>query len=84
MEAFCMFLTLSSLVGPQILFISQPQPFQNETACVRALPKLEGAVTRLVRYDASTLELFGTTVGGPPKAGYFVSASECRSAAPVP
>ena len=79
METFYMFMTLSSLVAPQVLFIGQPQSFKNESACVRALPKMEAAVTRLIRYDASTLELFGTTVGGPLKPGYFVSGSECRA-----
>ena len=75
-----MFLTLSSLAAPQVLFIGQPLSWKSESACVRALPRMEDAVTRLIRYDASALELFGTTVGGPLKPGYFVSASACTSA----
>ena len=47
--------------------------------CAR-IAKDEDAVTRLIRYDASALELFGTTVGGPLKPGDFVSASACTSA----
>ncbi len=84
METFYMFVTLSSLAAPQVLFMSQPQPWENESACERALPKMEGAVTRLIRYDASALGLFGTTAGGPLRPGYFVTASECRSAEVVP
>ena len=80
-EKFYMSLTLSSLTGPQVLFISQPKPWRNELACVRALPRMEGAVTRLIRYDASALDLFGTA-GISLKPGYFVSGSECRSAEP--
>lgn len=75
-----MVLTLSSIVAPQVLFFGQAQPWKNQAECVRALPKMEGAVTRLIRYNASTLELFGTTVGGPLQPGYFVSGSACRSA----
>ena len=83
MEKFHMLLTLSSLTGPQVLFVTQPQRWKNELACVSALPKLEDAVARLVRYDASALELFGTTTAGISlKPGYFVSVSECRSAEP--
>ena len=82
METFYMFLTLSSLVAPQVVFISQPQPWTNKLACVRALPRMESAVSRLIRHDASTLELFGTTTGGSLNPGYFVSGSECRSATP--
>lgn len=83
MERFHMFLTLSSLTGPQVLFVTQPQRWKNELACVSALPKLEDAVARLIRYDASALELFGATTDGVSlKPGYFVSGSECRSAEP--
>ena len=86
METFYMSLTLSSLTGPQVLFISQPKPWKNELACVRALAKMEDVVTRLIRYDASALDLFGTTSGHHPlKPGYFVSEAECsRSAEPGP
>jgi hypothetical protein len=80
METFCMFLTLSSLVAPQMVFISQPQPWTSQSECVRALPKMEGAVARLIRYDASALKLFGTTIGGLPNPTYFVSSSECKPA----
>ena len=81
MERFHMFLTLSSLTGPQVLFVTQPQRWKNELACVSALPKMEDAVARLIRYDASALELFGTTTaGGSLKPGYFVSEAECRPA----
>ena len=79
METFYMFLTLSALGAPQALFISQPQSWKSDLACERALPKMESAVTRLIRYDASALGLFGTTTGGPIKSNYFVTASECRS-----
>lgn len=84
MEAFYMVLTLSSLTAPQVIFFSHPQPWQNEAACTRALPRMEGAVTRLIRYDASALELFGSVTGGPLNPGFFVSASECFSAGPNP
>ncbi len=85
METFYMSLTLSSLTGPQVLFISQPKRWKNKLACVRALTRMEGAVTRLIRYDSSTLDLFGTTTGHPLKPGYFVSESECsRFAEPGP
>jgi len=84
METFYMSLTLSSLTGPQVLFISHPKEWKNESACVRALGKMEGAVTRLIRYDASALDLFGTRTGGSLKPGYFVSESECRHAEPWP
>jgi hypothetical protein len=82
METFYMSVTLSSITGPQVLFISQPKPWKNELACVRALPRMEGAVTRLIRYDTSALDLFGTGIGISLKPGYFVSGSECRSAEP--
>ncbi|HSC42600.1 MAG TPA: hypothetical protein VLH17_10015, partial [Candidatus Binatia bacterium] len=85
METFFMSLTLSSLTGPQVLFVSQPKPWKNELACVHALPRMEGAVSRLIQYDASALDLFGTTTGHPLKPGYFVSEAECsRSAEPGP
>lgn len=84
METFYMVLTLSSLTTPNTLFLSQPEPWANELACVQALPKMEGAVSRLIRYDASALELFGTVTGGPPNPSYFVSASECWPARPRP
>lgn len=84
METFYMLLTLSSLTGPRLLFMTQPHPWKNELACVRALPRMEGAVARLISYDASALELFGITAGGSLKLGYFVSGSECRSAEPAP
>ncbi len=61
-----------------------PMPWSNELACERALPTMEGAVTRLIRYDASALELFGTTTGGPLNPGFFVSTAECWSAEPRP
>lgn len=80
METFYMSLTLSSLTGPQVLFISQPKLWKNELACVRALTRMEGAVTRLIQYDASALDLFGTTTGHSLKPGYFVSEAECRLA----
>lgn len=80
METFYMVLTLSSLTAPQTVFFSHPTPWKNESACVRALPRMEGAVTRLIRYDASALELFGTITGGPLSPGSFVSYSECWSA----
>jgi hypothetical protein len=79
-----MFLTLSSLVAPQALFIGEPRPFESESACVRELPKMEGAVDRLIHYDVSALELFGTMIGGPIRSGYFVSASECMAAGTSP
>jgi hypothetical protein len=82
METFYMSVTLSSITGPQVLFISQPKPWKNELACVRALPRMEGAVTRLIRYDASALDLFGTGTGISLKPGYFVSGSECMPAEP--
>ena len=82
METFYMSVTLSSITGPQVLFISRPKPWKNELACMRALPRMEGAVTRLIRYDASALDLFGTGTGVSLKPGYFVSGSECRSAEP--
>ncbi|HET7849739.1 MAG TPA: hypothetical protein VFL51_11830 [Pseudolabrys sp.] len=85
MKTFSMSLTLSSLTGPQVVFVSQPRPWKNELACVRALPRMEGAVSRLIQYDASALDLFGTTNGHPLKPGYFVSEAECsRSAEPGP
>ena len=84
METFYMSLTLSSLTGPQVLFVSQPRPWKNELACMHALPSMEGAVSRLIRYDASALDLFGTTTAHPLKPGYFVSGAECRHADPSP
>ena len=84
METFYMVLTLSSLTVPQVQFFSHPRLWKSEAACVRALPKMEGAVTRLIRYDASTLELLGTITGGPLNPGFFVSNSECWSAEPRP
>lgn len=84
MQTFYMALTLSSLTTPNTLFLSHPEPWANELACVRALPRMEGAVSRLIRYDASALELFGTVTGGPLNPGFFVSASECWSAEPRP
>ncbi len=84
MDKFYMLLTLSSLTGPQVVVTTQPQRWQNELACVSALPRLEGAVARLIRYDTSTLELFGITTSGAVKPGYFVSGSECRSAPDAP
>ena len=83
METFYMVLTLSSLVGPQVQFLSHPQQWQSELACRHALPRMEGAVTRLLRFDASTVELLGIT-SGSLNAGYFVSASSCASAEPSP
>jgi len=56
----------------------------NQTACVQELPRMEAAVARLIRYDASTLALFGTVTGGPLNSGLFVTASECWSAEPLP
>jgi hypothetical protein len=84
METFYMVLTLSSLTAPQAQFFSHPIPWKSETACVRALPRMEGAVTRLIRYDASALELLGTITGGPLNRGFFVSTSACWSAEPRP
>ena len=75
-----MLLTLSSVFAPDAVFISHPQWWMNEMACQRELPRMEGALAQLIQYDSSTLELFGTTIGGPLNRGYFVSASECRSA----
>jgi hypothetical protein len=80
METFYMVLTLSSLTAPQVTFFSHPRQWNNELACERALPRMEAAVTRLIRYDASTLELFGTTTGGPLNPGFFVSFAGCWSA----
>jgi len=81
METFYMMLTLSSLSAPQVLFFSQPRIWDNELACVHALPRMESAVDRLIRDDGAALELFGATTGalGP---GHFVSAAVCLSAAP--
>ena len=84
MQTFYMFLTLSSLTAPQMLFISQPHPWKDEFACEQALPKMEAAVTRLIRFDVSTLDLFGTTTGGPVKPDYFVTVAECRPEEPGP
>lgn len=84
METFYVFLTLSSLTGPQVMFISPPHRWRDNLACSRELPKIEDAVSRLIRYDESALELFGTIVGGPIKPGYFVSASRCMSGEPSP
>lgn len=81
MESFYMMLTLSSLTAPQVLFFASPRMWENELACVRALPRMESAVIRVIRNDGSALELFGATTGalGP---SYFVSASVCLSAQP--
>jgi hypothetical protein len=84
MDTFYMLLTLSSLTGPQVVVMTQPQRWQNELACVSALPRLEGAVARLVRYDTSALALFGITTSGALHPGYFVTGSECRSAPDAP
>ncbi len=84
METFYMVLTLSSLTTPHVLFLSHPELWADKLACVRALPRMEGAVARLIRYDASALELFGTITGGPLNPGFFISASECWSADPLP
>ena len=80
MQTFYMVLTLSSLAAPKVLFFSHPLPWTNEFACQRELPRMEAAVTRLIRYDASALTLFGETAGDSLDRGYFVSASECWSA----
>lgn len=77
METFYMLLTLSSVAAPHVLFFSQPQPWKNELECRRALPKMESAVTRLMRYDPSALKLFGTITGGPLNPSYFVSYYQC-------
>lgn len=77
METFYMVLTLTSVAAPDVLFFSQPQPWQNELECRRALPKMESAVTRLMRYDPSALKLFGTITGGPLNPSYFVSYYQC-------
>lgn len=82
METFYIVLTLSSLTTPNALFFSHPEPWENQSACVRALPKMEGAVARPIRYDATSVELFGTVIGGPLNAGSFGTSSECRSAEP--
>ncbi len=58
MQAFYVFLTLSSLTGPQVLFVSQPQPGTDPLACLRSLKKVEGVVGRIIQYDAPALELF--------------------------
>jgi len=79
MEAFYMMLTLSSLTAPQVLFFSPPRLWENELACVRALPRMESAVLRLIRHDGSALELFGATTG-TLSPSYFVSTSVCLSA----
>ncbi len=84
MEAFYMVLTLSSPAGPDVLLFSHPQRWTNELACRRALPRMEAAVTRLIRIDAAALNLFGETAGGPLNRGYFVTASACWSAEPSP
>ena len=84
METFYMVLTLSSLTSPQVLFFSHEMPWKDEVACVSALPRMEGAVTRLIRYDASALELLGTLTGGPLNRGFFVSTSACFSTQPRP
>ena len=84
MQNFFMMLTLSSLTGPQVVFITHPQFWENKSACVSALPKMESAVTRLIGYDAAVLDLLGATAGGVPKIGYFVSASACHLAEPNP
>ena len=80
METFYMVLTLSSLTASQVLFLGHPRPCKNKSACVRALPTIEGAVTRLIRYDASALEPLGTIAGGPLNRDFFVSTSACWSA----
>jgi hypothetical protein len=82
MEAFFVFLTLSSLTGPQVRFISQ-RPWNDSLSCARALPKMENVVARIARHDSAALELIGTVVGGPIKPGYFVTASECRKSPPA-
>ena len=84
METFYMVVTLSSLTAPHTLFYSHPERWVNQTACVHELPRMEAAVARLIRYDASTLALFGTVTGGPLNSGLFVTASECWSAEPLP
>jgi hypothetical protein len=84
MDTFYVLLTLSSLTGPQLVLTTQPQRWQNELACVSALPRLEGAVARLISYDTSALELFGITTSGALNPGYFISGSECRSALEAP
>lgn len=63
--------------GTACAVFSQPQPWQNELECRRALPKMESAVTRLMRYDPSALKLFGTITGGPLNPSYFVSYYQC-------
>ncbi len=82
METFYMLLTLSSLAAPQVLFFSNPHPWPNELACQRALPRMEAAVTMLIRHDPSELKLFGEISGDLLNHGYFVSASECKCADP--
>lgn len=81
MEPFYTLLTLSSLTAPQVLFFSPPKLWENELACVRALPRMEHAVIRIIRDDGAALELFGATTGvlGP---SYFVSSGMCLSAGP--
>ncbi len=49
MEAFYMVLTLSSLTASQqVLFYSRAKLWESELACERALPRMEGAVARLI------------------------------------
>ena len=79
MEPFYMLLTLSSLTAPQVLFFSAPRMWENELACVRALPRMESAVIQVIRHDGSALELFGATTG-PLGSSYFVTAAVCLSA----
>lgn len=80
MEAFYMVLTLSSLTASQqVLFYSRAKLWESELACERALPRMEGAVARLIQYDSSALELLGTT-SGSVNSSYFVTAFECQAA----
>ena len=74
---YMMAVTLSSLTSPSATFLSRPAQWDSQAACVKALPRMGNAVTRLIQYDATALELFGTVAGGPPDRSHFVSAMEC-------
>lgn len=82
MPTFYILVTLTSLVAPQVLFMSPVMPWRNATACRQAIPRMEAAVQALVRYDPAALALFGEVIGKPTALGYFVSDAACRSADP--
>jgi hypothetical protein len=76
MPAFTFTVTLSAVIGAQVIYSSPEHQFKDYDACQQTAPQVERAVQGIINRDPRSLQLFGW-VSGPISRAYFVTDAVC-------